>query len=124
MPDPTLLQQLKERKLFQWAVAYLAGAFVVLQALDPISQAWGIAPLILQSIQVLLVMGFLGCLVLAWYHGERGQQQVGSTELLLLALLLVLAGGLLTRLPGGGRDHRPRGGPRRRASGFGPPGCL
>ena len=29
MPTPSLLQRLKERKLVQWAVAYLAGAFVV-----------------------------------------------------------------------------------------------
>jgi hypothetical protein len=28
MPDPSLLQRLKERKLVQWAVAYLAGAMV------------------------------------------------------------------------------------------------
>jgi hypothetical protein len=29
MPSPSLLQRLKERKLVQWALAYLAGAFVV-----------------------------------------------------------------------------------------------
>jgi hypothetical protein len=28
MPEPSLLQRLKERKLVQWAVAYLAGALV------------------------------------------------------------------------------------------------
>ena len=29
MPSPTLLQRLKERKLVQWAVAYLTGAWVL-----------------------------------------------------------------------------------------------
>ena len=29
MPSPSLLQRLKERKLVQWAVAYLAGAWVL-----------------------------------------------------------------------------------------------
>ena len=29
MPSPSLLQRLKERKLVQWALAYLAGAFVL-----------------------------------------------------------------------------------------------
>lgn len=29
-----MLQRLKERKLVQWALAYLAGAWVLLQVLD------------------------------------------------------------------------------------------
>jgi hypothetical protein len=29
MPSPSLLQRLKERKLVQWALAYLAGAWVI-----------------------------------------------------------------------------------------------
>jgi hypothetical protein len=36
MPSPSLLQRLKERKLVQWAVAYLAGAFVVVQLLEAV----------------------------------------------------------------------------------------
>ncbi|MBS0486449.1 MAG: tetratricopeptide repeat protein, partial [Proteobacteria bacterium] len=36
-------------------------------------------------------------LVLAWYHGERGAQRVSSTELVILALLLAIGGGLLWR---------------------------
>jgi len=31
MPSPAFLEKLKGRKLVQWAVAYLAGAFVVFQ---------------------------------------------------------------------------------------------
>jgi hypothetical protein len=34
MPTPSLLQRLKERKLVQWALAYLAGAFGVFQFVD------------------------------------------------------------------------------------------
>ncbi|HET7300178.1 MAG TPA: hypothetical protein VFJ01_05945 [Oleiagrimonas sp.] len=34
-------------------------------------------------------------LVLAWYHGERGMQHVSGPELLLIALALVIGGGLL-----------------------------
>jgi len=32
MPDPSPLQRLKERKLVQWALAYLAGAWVFVEA--------------------------------------------------------------------------------------------
>src|SRR3546814_11007368 len=36
-------------------------------------------------------------LVLAWYHGERGAQRVSGAELLVLALLLAVRGGVLWR---------------------------
>jgi TolB-like protein/Flp pilus assembly protein TadD len=109
MPDPSLLMRLKERKLVQWALAYLAGAFVVLQALDPISEAWGISPFLLQSLQVLLVVGFFVTLVLAWYHGEKGRQKLGGAELVLLTLLLLLAGSVLSLLPGEQEGTEPAG---------------
>jgi hypothetical protein len=44
MPSPSLLQRLKERKLVQWAFAYLAGAFVVFQAVEVLAEPWGISP--------------------------------------------------------------------------------
>ena len=34
MPTPSLLQRLKERKLVQWALAYLAGACVLVEAAE------------------------------------------------------------------------------------------
>ena len=38
---PEFLQQFKERKLFQWAAAYVAGAWVVLQVLDVLADLIG-----------------------------------------------------------------------------------
>ncbi|PYI98612.1 MAG: hypothetical protein DMF00_12240 [Verrucomicrobia bacterium] len=35
--------------------------------------------------------------MLAWYHGERGAQRVTGTELVIIALVLALGGGLLWR---------------------------
>jgi uncharacterized membrane protein (UPF0136 family) len=89
---PTLLQRLKERKLVQWAVAYLAGAFVVFQGVEVMAEPWGISPALQRSIHVLLLIGLFITLVLAWYHGEKGQHRVGGFELLLLAALLVIGG--------------------------------
>jgi hypothetical protein len=36
MPDSSLLQRLKERKLVQWALAYLAGAWVLFEVSDAV----------------------------------------------------------------------------------------
>jgi TolB-like protein len=40
-----------------------------------------------------LVIGLPVVLVLAWYHGDRGQQRVSTPEFAILTLLLLLGGG-------------------------------
>jgi len=98
MPSPSILQRLKERKLVQWAVAYLAGAFVVFQAVEVMAEPWGISPALQRAVHIVLVFGLLITLVLAWYHGEKGRQRASGPELLMVAALLVVAGVALTLL--------------------------
>jgi len=98
MPSPSLLQRLKERKLVQWAVAYLAGAFVVFQAVEVMAEPWGISPGVQRGGHIVLLSGLFITLVLAWYHGEKGRQRVSGPELLMVAALLVVAGVALTLL--------------------------
>jgi serine/threonine-protein kinase len=107
MPTPSLLQRLKERKLVQWALAYLAGAWVVVQLLDAVKDPLGLSPAIHQAILFLLAIGFLLTLVLAWYHGEKGRQRVSGPELLMVAALLVVAGVALSTLGSGSNPSYP-----------------
>ena len=88
---------LKQRKLVQWAIAYVAAAFALLQGIDVIAQQFEWPESIRRGITLALVVGFFVTLVLAWYHGERGAQRVSGTELLILALLLSLGGLFLWR---------------------------
>jgi TolB-like protein len=97
------LQHLKERKLVQWAVAYVAAAFALLQGIDIVAQQFGWPDGVRRGITLAMVVGFFVTLVLAWYHGERGAQRVTGTELLILALLLSLGGGFLWRFAGASR---------------------
>src|SRR3954447_9173789 len=92
-----LLKRLRERKLGQWALACLAGAWVLLQVIGLIGQQFDWPQGLLRGITVAAGVGFFVVLVLAWYHGERGAQRVSGTELLIVALLLVIGGGLLWR---------------------------
>jgi TolB-like protein/Tfp pilus assembly protein PilF len=92
------LQRLKNRKIVQWALAYLAAAFALLQGLDIVGQQFGWAEGVRRGITVALAVGFFLTLVLAWYHGERGAQRATGTELLILALLLAVGGGVLWRI--------------------------
>ena len=91
------LQRLRERKLGQWALAYLAGGWVLLQGLDLIGHQFDWPSGVLRGITLALGVGFFATLVLAWHHGERGAQKVSGTELLIIALLLAIGGALLWR---------------------------
>jgi TolB-like protein/Tfp pilus assembly protein PilF len=88
----SLLVRLKERKLVQWALAYLAGAWLLLQVVDVLGQNFDWPRTLFRSVTVVLAVGFLAALVLAWYHGAQGRQRVGGVELLMLSTLLVVAG--------------------------------
>jgi TolB-like protein/cytochrome c-type biogenesis protein CcmH/NrfG len=91
------LQRLKQRKLVQWAVAYVAAAFALLQGIDIVAQQFGWPEGVRRGITLALIVGFFVTLILAWYHGERGAQRVTGTELLIIGLALALGGGLLWR---------------------------
>jgi|GEM_PF-2652233 len=94
-----LLQGVNERALLQWTLVYLAGAWVVLQAVNFASEQLGWSPLIPQGMALLAFVGFFVMLVVTWYHGKRGRQHVRPTEVFIIAVLLGIAGGALTLLP-------------------------
>jgi TolB-like protein/Tfp pilus assembly protein PilF len=94
----SFLQRLKERKLFQWALAYLAGAWLVLQLVEVLGQIFQWSLALQQGITVTLAIGFFLTLVLAWYHGEQGRQRASGAELLMIAALLAIAAILLAIL--------------------------
>ncbi|MGH8183593.1 MAG: tetratricopeptide repeat protein [Rhodanobacteraceae bacterium] len=89
------LQRLKQRKLVQWAIAYVAAAWVVLQVLDLASGSYGWPRTVMHIAFGVLAVGFVVTLVLAWYHGERGVQRISGVELLIIALVLAVGGGVL-----------------------------
>ncbi|HET7163488.1 MAG TPA: hypothetical protein VFI32_12565 [Rhodanobacteraceae bacterium] len=90
-----LLQRLKNRKLVQWALAYAAFAFALMQGVDIVAQRFDWPDQFERILILALAIGFLFVIVLAWYHGERGAQRVSGTEIVILALLLAVGGGLL-----------------------------
>lgn len=99
-----LLRRLRERKLVQWALAYLAGAWLVLQVLHLLASTYGWPPSVMRAVPVLLTAGFLCAVVLAWYHGERGHQRIGRPELLILAAIAVATGAVVSRVAGARPD--------------------
>jgi len=89
----SLTERFRERKIVQWSIAYLAGAWLVLQVLDVAADPFHLPGWVGRAAFVLLAIGLPATAVLAWYHGEKGRQRVSAPELLIIALLLALAGG-------------------------------
>src|SRR6187455_3705117 len=85
--------RLRRRKVVQWGLVYVAGAWGFLQGLEYVSEAFEWPPQIRQIALLLLLIGLPVVLVLAWYHGDRGQQRISTPEFAILTLLLLLGGG-------------------------------
>ena len=89
------LARLKQRKLVQWALAYIAAAFALIQVIDVVASRFD-WPAQLERIVILaLAVGLVVTLVVAWYHGEKGRQRASGAELLLIALVLAVGGALV-----------------------------
>jgi hypothetical protein len=101
---PPLFQRLKERKLFQWSLAYAAGAWLVFQGIEVLAEPWNLSEAIQRGVHISLAIGFLVVLVLAWYHGEKGRQRASGVELLVLAGILTIAGVAVATLGRGVRQ--------------------
>jgi TolB-like protein/Tfp pilus assembly protein PilF len=87
-------QKLRRRKVVQWGFAYCAAAWGLLQGLEYATATFHWPEPIQQLATLALLIGLPIALVLAWYHGDRGEQHFQRAELALIALLTV-AGGIV-----------------------------
>jgi len=86
--------RLRRRKVVQWGIAYAAGAWGFLQGLEYASEAFGWPGQLRQVAVLALLIGLPIVLVIAWYHGDRGEQRVSGAELTIITLLFLLGGGI------------------------------
>ncbi len=88
----SFVRRLTQRKIAQWAIAYVAGAWLLVEVLGFVAENFGWPAGIVRGAAVFLGVGFFVALVLAWYHGEKGQQRATGFELLIITGLLLVAG--------------------------------
>ena len=87
--------KLRRRKVVQWGLAYAAAAWTLLQVIEYLGETYAWPPAIRQIVTPALALGSLLVLVLAWYHGDKGDQRVSRPELAILATIVALVGGTL-----------------------------
>jgi len=91
-PISNLIRALHSRKMFQVGILYLGGAWALLEATNFFVQNYELSQKLVSVVILLLVLGLPAVLVIAWYHGEHGRQEVERSELAILTTLFVLAG--------------------------------
>ena len=89
--------RLRRRKVVQWGIAYAAGAWGFLQGLAYVSELLEWPAQLQKLIGLALLIGLPLVLVIAWYHGDRGERRVTRTELAILTMLFLVGGGLFWR---------------------------
>lgn len=98
---------LRRRKVVQWGIAYSVGAWGLLQALQFLTETYDWPRRFLKLSTLGFLIGLPIVLVLAWYHGDRGEQRIRGTEVAIILLLFVAAAGVFWRyepasdVPGG-----------------------
>lgn len=102
MQPHSLIDKLKQRRIVQWSLGYIAAAWVAAQVAELLAHPWGIPPGWIRVLHVFLVAGLPITVILSWYHGERGQQRASGFEVgAIVALLLVAGVGAMSIGPGG-----------------------
>jgi TolB-like protein len=90
-------ERIKHHKIVQWTLAYLALAYTLLHGTEMLSGALSWSHGLIRIFTLVLIVGVPIVVILAWYHGARGQQRVSATEVMIIALLLGIGGALLWR---------------------------
>ena len=87
----TTLERIARRKIVQWAVAYLAAGWLVMQVAQWLTTVYAWPPTLLRILPVLLFVGLLIIITVAWFHGEVGKQRVNPIEIIVVGGIVLTA---------------------------------
>jgi hypothetical protein len=93
----TVWRRIRDHKVVQWTLAYLALAYTLLHGAEMLGNSLGWSHSLLRVFTLLLILGVPVVIILSWYHGARGLRRVSGTELMIIAILLAIGGTFLWR---------------------------
>ena len=96
-PGPAIWDRIKQHKVVQWTLAYLALAYTLLHGAEMLGNSLGWPHGLLRLFTLLLILGIPVVITLSWYHGAKGQRRASGTELMIIAILLALGAAFLWR---------------------------
>lgn len=86
-----LLEQLSKKHLVRTSIVYIGGAWLLLEATGFFVDNYALSRNFIDVVVLLVVLGFPAALIISWFHGEKGRQEVARSEAALLLSLAVLA---------------------------------
>jgi TolB-like protein len=88
-------RRIREHKIIQWALGYLAAALALTHSEELIARAFDWPEFVSRALIVVLALGLPVAITLAWYHGHRASRHVSGAEASILAVLLLIGSGIL-----------------------------
>ncbi len=90
-----IFRRIKETKVVQWAIAYLAAALALGQGYQLVAEAYRFPEIAGRLFVGLLLVGLPIAIVIGWYHGDRKLRNVSGAEATIISILLLIGAGLL-----------------------------
>lgn len=83
-----LLSELNKRRVLPWIGGYLAGGFLALEGVDQLIGYSFLPQVVYPIVLIFYVFGVPSTVVLAWFHGEKGDQAWPKVEIWMHSILL------------------------------------
>jgi adenylate cyclase len=85
-----LWRRLKEHRIAQWAIGYVAVAYGIQHAVVLTTESLDWPHIVTRVSMLLLALGLPFAMTFAWYHGERVNRRISGPELTIISILLVI----------------------------------
>lgn len=82
-----MFSRLKKRKIFQVGTAVTGGGWLAIEVIDTVVGNYGLPGLVFDLSFATWISAIPASLVLAWFHGEKGEQEIRPLEMWLLGVI-------------------------------------
>ncbi len=94
----SLWSEIRQRRITQIVVTYLAGGWIVTSVVDQVVDREVLPPVVYEVTLTLFLFGILAASIVGWYHGEKGAQKAPPIEIAMLVVVGMAALGTSTRV--------------------------
>jgi TolB-like protein len=85
------VKQLREKRIVQIVVSYIAGGWVLLQVVDQLIERGLVPEIVYIAMLIWFGAGIPAAMLIGWHHGEKGDQRAPRSELITLFTLALIA---------------------------------
>jgi TolB-like protein len=87
----SFIRDVIDRRIFRYVVAYAAASWALLEVIDQLVGNEVLPQVVYIAALTLVLCGLPGALIVSWFHGAKGRQEVPKIERVLLAVVVIFA---------------------------------